>query len=97
MIPNPFEDIMVAIARVERKLSDLENRMPRDGAKGRFLNVKEAAQLLNMSPSSLYRMTMKDQVPVNRVNGRLFFSKEELMQFVQSNGTSPCKTAKPTK
>lgn len=97
MTPNPFEEIMVALTRIERRLSDLEIKKSTDRIRDKFLNVKEAALLLNMSPSGLYRLTMKNQVPVRRVNGRLFFSKDELLQFIQGNGITPANSIKPNK
>jgi excisionase family DNA binding protein len=55
-----------------------------------LLTVKDAAELLRMSPSQIYSMTkargrarMKHPIPILRVNGNLRFSKESLEEWLQ--------------
>jgi predicted DNA-binding transcriptional regulator AlpA len=56
-----------------------------------LLTVKDAAELLRMSPTQIYSMSkargrarMKHPIPILRVNGNLRFSKESLEQWLQA-------------
>jgi predicted DNA-binding transcriptional regulator AlpA len=86
MIANPFEDFHQRLAAIERTLAIIVGFLQVDQEKDEYLNTKEAARFLKMSPSSLYRLTMDDKVPVKRVNGRLFFQRSLLEEFINRNG-----------
>jgi excisionase family DNA binding protein len=52
-----------------------------------FLNILEAAQLLNQHDSWIYRRTMKngkESIPHYRFGGLLRFKKSELLEWAES-------------
>lgn len=82
---NPFDEITERLVRIEQALSQITKSVPKE-SRGRHLSTKEAAEVLKISTSHLYRLTMNNEVPFRKVNGRLFFDKDELMQFIDRNG-----------
>ena len=55
-----------------------------------YLTVKEASELLRMSKSKLYKMTMCKSIPHYKCGGKVLFKTQELMDFVEKgiNATS---------
>ena len=81
---NPFETIIEYLQRLEYKITQLEQQ--RKVEIEEFLTVKQAAKVLNMSASGVYRLTMDKKLPFKKFNGRVFFIREELIQFIKNNG-----------
>jgi excisionase family DNA binding protein len=48
-----------------------------------LLTVKQAAQLLALSVPTLYSLVSKSQLPVNKKGKRLYFSKQELIDWIK--------------
>lgn len=49
----------------------------------KFLNSKQAAQLLSISMSALYKMTSKGLIPHYSPTGRLlYFKEDELVEWI---------------
>jgi excisionase family DNA binding protein len=55
-----------------------------------YLTANEASELLRMSLSKLYKMTMSKSIPHYKCGGKVLFKKQELMDFVEKgiNATS---------
>ena len=55
-----------------------------------YLTIKEASELLRMSKSKLYKMTMGKSIPHYKCGGKVLFKTQELMDFVEKgiNATS---------
>ena len=59
------------------------------------LNVEEAAMYLGMSPSYVYKLTMRNQIPYYKPNGKVvYFKKDELEAWMTQNRVA---TAEETK
>ena len=53
------------------------------------LTSDEAAKYLGISKSALYKLTMANQVPYSKPNGKLmYFSRQELEDWLMSNRVS---------
>jgi excisionase family DNA binding protein len=48
-----------------------------------LLTVKQAAQLLTLSVPTLYGLVSKSQLPVSKKGKRLYFSKQELIDWIK--------------
>ncbi|MDP8209710.1 MAG: helix-turn-helix domain-containing protein [Candidatus Stygibacter australis] len=51
----------------------------------RLLNSQEAAELLGLSVSKLYKLTMTRQIPHKKVFGRLRFDEQVLEEWLEGN------------
>lgn len=73
--------------RRERELTQLD-RIERNSllAAKNVLSVEDAAILLGLSPSTIYRWTMSKIIPHYKPNGKLvFFNKKELEEWMMRN------------
>ena len=48
-----------------------------------YLTVKEASEMLRISTSKLYKMTMQKSIPHYKCGGKVLFKAKELMDFVE--------------
>ena len=48
-----------------------------------YLTTNEASELLRMSVSKLYKMTMSKTIPHYKCGGKVLFKTQELMDFVE--------------
>ena len=55
--------------------------------KPRYITTKEASQLLRISQSLIYKMTMKKTIPHYKVGGKILFKEQELIDFVENQVT----------
>jgi excisionase family DNA binding protein len=49
-----------------------------------FLTIQQAAEFLNLAVPTLYSKVSKGELPVMKRNKRLYFSKDELTEFIKS-------------
>lgn len=49
-----------------------------------LLTIQQAAQLLNLSVPTLYGYVHKAEIPVSKKGNRLYFSKQELTDWVKA-------------
>ncbi|MFQ5480894.1 MAG: PTS sugar transporter subunit IIA [Thermodesulfobacteriota bacterium] len=59
------------------------------------LGVKKAANLLNVSEKTIYRMVKNQSIPCFKIGGLWRFSERELLQWVRSSGVSTPSTVLP--
>lgn len=48
-----------------------------------FLTVNQAAELLNLTPASVYGMVYEKRIPFSKPNGRLYFLRSDLVEWVR--------------
>lgn len=60
------------------------------GGEDRPLNVEEAARYLDLSPSYLYKLTSRGEIPHYKPNGkRLYFLKSDLRKWILRGRVAP--------
>ena len=50
-----------------------------------FLKVDEVAEKLTVSPATLHRWTKEGVIPFVRVNRRIFFDPDKIVEFVEEH------------
>ena len=53
-----------------------------------ILTVNEAAEFLNLKPAYIYQLTSKRKIPFCRPGRKLYFSKPDLIKWVQDSRQS---------
>jgi excisionase family DNA binding protein len=53
-----------------------------------ILTVNEAAEFLNLKPAYLYQLTSRRKIPFCRPGRKLYFSKSDLIKWVQDSRQS---------
>ena len=75
--------ILTAELRELRKLI-LQKKEPQKEQTEEFLNIKQAAELLNLSVPTMYSKVSKNELPVMKQGKRLYFSRTELIAYLRS-------------
>lgn len=84
------KDITSVIKRFEKGFNEIKNNIDliKHSTK-EVLTLKEVAEYTGLSRSYLYKLTMSQQIPFYRPNGKcLYFNRQELEQWLQSNRVS---------
>jgi excisionase family DNA binding protein len=87
---NPFEVIEARLSNIETLLIDLKfpSKSGADPTKDELLTIKQAAEILSISVPTVYGYVHFRQIPCMKRRGRLYFSKSELLAWVQSGKRS---------
>src|ERR1039457_6919518 len=83
-----LEDLQTLIeASVRKALTEATPTKP-DVSKNELLTIKQAAEYLSVSVPTIYGYVHKRSIPCMKRRGRLYFSKSELLAWVQSGKRS---------
>ena len=78
-LPAAIEILLERVTRIEKLLDSGSG----DNSIKEMISAKEAAVLLDISMSSLYKMTHTNEVPFYKPGGnKLYFKKEELLTWM---------------
>ena len=91
-IPNPFQLIMEQLDCLERKLDKLIKEREAGKAvdsEDELLTVQNATAFLRISPSTLYQLTSRHEIPFMKKGKRLYFNKEELRRWIEEGSIKP--------
>lgn len=79
--------ILEKLDNIEKQLSE-KSILEKD-----VLTMSEACQLLDISPSNLYKLTSQKKIPHYCPMGKkLYFEKSELVNWMKSNSVKPKKS-----
>lgn len=53
-----------------------------------FINTNEAAELLGVTKSYLYKLTSKGLIPFHKPMGKLYFKPTELEEWIENRGNN---------
>lgn len=88
MKPFTFDQIPVMMKKLYEKIEHLEKLIerlsPASENKEEFLNVEQASKLLNLSVATIYSKVCKREIPVNKKGKRIYFCRNELMEWIKS-------------
>lgn len=85
-----FEDLPKIIGRLSVKIDKIEKLLKSksaiegEGNNDELLTIDGAAKLLNLSVATIYTKVSKNEIPVNKQGKRLYFYKEELLEWIKS-------------
>lgn len=57
------------------------------GTEDKFINAAAAAKLLGIGKNTIYHLTMRKTIPFYKTGKRLYFSANELTNYIKSNRT----------
>jgi predicted DNA-binding transcriptional regulator AlpA len=81
-IPTLVKKLIKQVCRLEEIIvkSSSEKAPPDD----EILDKHAAAKLLGLKPSSIYRLSMQGKLPKIKKNGRIWFLKQDLIDYLKS-------------
>jgi len=81
-INNPFEVILKKLTGIENQIRFINQQKSRPEPD--FLNVEQAAALLNYSKATVYKKTSSGELPFYKSGKKLHFRKSELIQLIET-------------
>jgi len=87
---NPFEVISARLSNLESLVLDIKHGEHKlfpptnPDATDRFLNIKEAAIFIKLSPATVYNLVMRREIPHMKHRQRLYFSEKELREWIEA-------------
>jgi excisionase family DNA binding protein len=57
-----------------------------------YLTLQQTAEILNISLSTLYKLTSKKLIPHYKVNSRILFTPKEIKEYIERNKIEPIYT-----
>jgi len=84
-----FDQLPQAVAMLTKEVSELKQLLLQKSDQQitipseQLLNVKEAADFLNLSVPTVYSKVSRGELPVMKRGKKLHFSKTELMQYLK--------------
>jgi excisionase family DNA binding protein len=82
-LPQAVGQLIEKIDRLEKSLNELNLNLNPDQSTD-LLDIKQAASLLNLAVPTVYAKVSKNEIPYMKQSKRLYFSKSELLQYIQS-------------
>jgi len=84
-----FEDLPNVIGKLFAKLDEIEKLLKSrknidEDSERELLTIEDAAKLLNLSVATIYTKVSKNEIPVNKKGKRLYFYKDELLDWIKS-------------
>lgn len=80
-LPTAFTHLFQKVENIERLLQQQAEPQPEAN---QLLTIQQAAEFLNLSVQTVYGLVSKAEVPVNKRGKRLYFSKQELTEWVKA-------------
>lgn len=93
-LPFAINQVLRKIEKIERILSDQENN-PKTKLKD-LLNIDEASEMLSLSKATLYSKVSRNEIPFMKRSKRLYFSREELTNYLKQGSTKSIDEIDPT-
>lgn len=50
-----------------------------------FISLKEAAELLGCSSSTVYKLTSNRKIPFYKPKGKIFFNKNDIIEYIDKS------------
>jgi len=84
-----FDKLPEAVGRLFLKLDSIEQLLRSHSADTQIeqdvlLTIQQASELINLSVPTIYGLVSKGDIPVSKKGKRLYFSKKELLAWIQS-------------
>lgn len=82
---NPFQELFQRLDRIDQILSELMASNPSSTfIEDDIFDINQASQFVHLSKATLYYLSSKCKIPVNKKGKRLYFSKSELVAWLKS-------------
>jgi excisionase family DNA binding protein len=81
-LPQAVTQLIDKLENIERLLLSQNNTTPQEEDK--LLTIREAAEILHLSVPTVYGLVQRSEVPVCKRGKRLYFSKQELIEWIMS-------------
>lgn len=85
LLSLPVSQLQVIIIDAVNACLDVRQGIHTDQpVQDQFLTIQEAAELLHLTVPTIYGLVSRSEIPVSKKGKRLYFSKQELMDWVKT-------------
>ncbi len=90
-----FEQVPKVITQLYEKLENIERLLLQkpqveQPQTEQLITIKEAGKFLSLSVPTIYGLVSKAEIPVSKKEKRLYFSKQELTEWIKSGRKKTC-------
>lgn len=83
-----FNDLPKAVTELQQTVNEIKQLILQRNAElpvepEQLLTIKQAAEFLNLSVPTIYSYVQRAEIPVSKRHKRLYFSKQELLEWVK--------------
>lgn len=83
-----FEELPSAVSQLHEKLIDIEqillNQEHGQIHEDQILTIQKAAELINLSVSTIYSLVQRRAIPFSKQGKKLYFSRDELINWIKA-------------
>ncbi len=83
-----FDSVPETLAEMRAELSELRrllsNREEAHKYTNKLMVIEEAADFLNLSKATLYRLVSNRSIPFHKQSGKLYFLEKELLEWIKA-------------
>lgn len=88
MLDVTFERLPMAVNQLFDKLDSIEKMLKAQSSiehedPNKLFNIDEASDFLNLAKPTVYSMVSKGEIPYMKRSRRLYFSKQDLLEYVR--------------
>jgi excisionase family DNA binding protein len=81
-LPSAVTQLSIKIENIERLLLENKKKLLSDQSE-ELLTIQEASKFLHLSVPTIYSKVSRGELPVMKRSKRLYFSRDELLQYVK--------------
>ena len=85
---NPFETILTEIRELRHQVEALKAKItappPAQEPESDLMTTRQAAKYMNVAKATIYRKASLQEIPYMKRNGRLYFDRAELKQYIKA-------------
>jgi excisionase family DNA binding protein len=87
---NPFQEISDRLSKIETCLLELK-KAPGivDSSADQIFSIDETAEFLHIQKNTIYSYVSRGLIPHSKRAGKLYFSKNDLIEWIKQGNTRP--------
>ncbi|AUC16838.1 hypothetical protein BTO06_17550 [Tenacibaculum sp. SZ-18] len=83
MLPHAVAILLNEVSELKGLLSQEKENIPKHESSEQFFNVRQTANFLGLTSATIYSKVSRKELPFMKRNGRLYFSKQELLDYLK--------------
>lgn len=82
-LPQAVAMLLNEVSELKGLLKKQQENKPKQESEEQFFNVQKTASFLGLTSATIYSKVSRNELPVMKRNGRLYFSKLELLEYLK--------------
>lgn len=82
-LPQAVAMLLNEVSELKGLLKKLQENKPKQESEEQFFSVQQTASFLGLTSATIYSKVSRKELPFMKRNGRLYFSKQELLEYLK--------------